>query len=89
MKKLDEELQKIVDKKLPKSKFGKLNEKLRSYSFNDGFINKSFFNINSNRKNIADLTPNWLNQKNSRPIDYKPNNYEKIISIWKYDKRKA
>ena len=75
---LDSELIRIVDEKLPVPAYSKLNAKLKSYSFKDGFINKSFFNINSKQKNIADLRPVRL--KELKKLD---NNFERVISIWK------
>ncbi|MFX0556942.1 antiviral reverse transcriptase Drt3a [Maribacter sp. CXY002] len=75
---LDSELKRLVDEKLPVALYPKLNIKLKSYSFKDGFINKSFFNINSKRKNISDLRPAPL--KELKKLD---NNFERVISIWK------
>lgn len=75
---LDQELYKIIDKKLPNETFKNLNKKLKEYSFKDGFINKRFFNINSKNKNIPDLRPEKL--KEAKKLD---NNFERIISIWK------
>lgn len=75
---LDSELIRIVDEKLPIASYPKLNPKLKSYSFKFGFINKSFFNINSKKKNIADLRPAAL--KELKKLD---NNFERVISIWK------
>ncbi|SDQ91079.1 Reverse transcriptase (RNA-dependent DNA polymerase) [Flagellimonas zhangzhouensis] len=75
---LDEELHKIVDAKLPVSQFPKLNQKLKKYSFNDGFVNRSFFNINSKKKNISDLRP--IRLKENKKLT---NNFERVISIWK------
>lgn len=78
LKFLDKQLEKIVDDKLPVSDYGNLNKKLKSYSFSEGFVNKSFFNINSKKKNISDLRTEKL--KEIKKLD---NNFERIISIWK------
>ncbi|MCF6359213.1 MAG: RNA-directed DNA polymerase [Cyclobacteriaceae bacterium] len=75
---LDNELHRIIDEKLPVLSFSNLNEKLKTYSFKDGFINKRFFNINSKKKHIADLRPEVL--KEAKKLH---NNFERIISIWK------
>ncbi len=75
---LDNELHKIIDEKLPIESFSNLNKKLKTYSFKDGFVNKRFFNINSKRKNIADLRPQVI--KEAKKLN---NNFERIISIWK------
>ncbi|WP_191859555.1 antiviral reverse transcriptase Drt3a [Hanstruepera ponticola] len=75
---LDNELHKIIDHKLPSSTYKSLNKKLKEYSFEDGFKNKRFFNINSKKKNIPDLRPDKL--KEIKKLD---NNFERIISVWK------
>ncbi|MFS4467528.1 antiviral reverse transcriptase Drt3a [Maribacter sp. 2210JD10-5] len=78
LKFLDSELKRLVGEKLPTSHFPKLNRKLEEYSFENGFKNRYFFNVNSKRKNIADLRPTKL--KESRKL---VNNFERVISIWK------
>lgn len=75
---LDKELHRIIDEKFPVASFANLNKKLKTYSFKDGFINKRFFNINSKKKNIADLRPEVI--KEAKKLN---NNFERIISIWK------
>ncbi len=75
---LDNQFQKIIDEKFPVESFSNLNKKLKTFSFKDGFINKRFFNINSKKKNIADLRPAVM--KEAKKLN---NNFERIISIWK------
>lgn len=75
---LDSELQRLIDEKLPIGIYPGLNKKLKGYSFRDGFVNRLFFNINSRKKNIADLRPDRL--KEIKKLD---NNFERVISIWK------
>ena len=75
---LDIELHRVIDEKFPMENFSALNKKLKTYSFKEGYINKLFFNINSKKKNIADLRPQV--RKEVKKLN---NNFERIISIWK------
>ena len=75
---LDNEFYKIIDEEFSSAELLPINKKLKQFSFEKGFVNKEFFNINSKRKRIEDLRQVYLKEKKKLS-----NNFERVISIWK------
>ena len=75
---LDRMLYRTIDQKLPAATYGRLNSRLKKFSFSKGFCDKSFYHINSKTKNIPELRS--VKYKNSKPL---MNSFEKIVEAWK------
>ncbi|MDR6969297.1 hypothetical protein J2X31_003327 [Flavobacterium arsenatis] len=75
---LDKMLVRTIDHKLPFMLYSDVNRRLKTFSFIEGFKNKTFYNINSKKKSIPDLRS--PKDKEAKPL---MNNFERIVEAWK------